>query len=76
VKIIDFGLVKPFEPERGSEFVTITTGGPGCYIDVISGIPQSTWFLIGVEVKSNTGGAVTIYGINVQEQVLTAADLP
>lgn len=56
--------------------VTITTGGPGCYIDVISGIPQSTWFLIGVEVQSNTGGAVTIYGINVQEQVLTAADLP
>lgn len=56
--------------------VTITTGGPGSYINVISGIPQATWFLIGVEVQSNTGGAVTIYGIYIAEQILRASDLP
>lgn len=56
--------------------VTITTGGPGCYIDEIAGIPPSTWFGITVEVQSNTGSAVTIYGINMQEAVLVAADLP
>jgi PAS domain S-box-containing protein len=27
VKVLDFGLVKPYEPERAGEFVTITTGG-------------------------------------------------
>jgi len=56
--------------------VTITTGGPGCYIDEITGIPPSTWFGITVEVQSNTGSPVTIYGINMQEAVLVAADLP
>ena len=55
---------------------TLTTGGPGCLIDQITGIPVSTWFTISVEVKSNTGSPVTIYGINIQEQILTAADLP
>ena len=56
--------------------VTITTGGPGCYIDQITGIPPSTWFGITVEVQSNIGSPVTIYGINMQEAVLVAADLP
>lgn len=56
--------------------VTITTGGPGCYIDEITGIPASTWFGITVEVKSNIGSSVTIYGINMQEAILDAADLP
>jgi hypothetical protein len=56
--------------------VTITTGGPGSYIDVISGIPQATWFLIGVEVQSNIGAPVTIHGIYIAEQILTASDLP
>ena len=55
---------------------TLTTGGPGCLIDQITGIPVSTWFTISVEVKSNTGSPVTIYGINMQETILTAADLP
>jgi len=55
---------------------TLTTGGPGCIIDQITGIPVSTWFGITVEVMSNTGSPVTIYGINIQEQILTAADLP
>ena len=55
---------------------TLITGGPGCIIDQITGIPVSTWFGITVEVKSNTGSPVTIYGINIQEQILTAADLP
>jgi hypothetical protein len=56
--------------------VSIVTGGPGCYIDQITGIPTSTWFGVTVEVLSNTGGAVTIYGIYIAEQVLTASDLP
>ena len=56
--------------------VTLSTGGPGCIIGRISGIPVSTWFTIGVDVKSNTGSPVTIYGINMQETILVAADLP
>ena len=56
--------------------VTLSTGGPGCIIDQIIGIPPSTWFGVTVEVKSNTGSPVTIYGINMQEQILTEADLP
>lgn len=54
----------------------VTTGGPGCIIQQSTGIPVSTWFTITVEVKSNTGSPVTIYGINMQETILTAADLP
>lgn len=56
--------------------VTLTTGGLGCIIDRITGIPVSTWFGITVEVQSNTGSPVTIYGINMQETILDAADLP
>lgn len=56
--------------------VTLTTGGPGCFIGRITSIPVSTWFSIAVEVKSNTGSPVTIYGINMQECILVAADLP
>jgi hypothetical protein len=56
--------------------VTLTTGGPGCIIDRIASIPPSTWFGIRVEVQSNTGSPVTIYGINMQETILDAADLP
>lgn len=56
--------------------VTISTGGPGCYIDEITGIPPSTWFGITVEVQSNTGSPVTIYGIYMAEAILDAADLP
>ena len=56
--------------------VVVTTGGPGCYIDEITGIPPSTWFAITVEVMSNTGGPVVIYGIYMAEAILDAADLP
>ena len=56
--------------------VTLTTGGLGCVIKQLSGIPVSTWFGVTVEVKSNTGSPVTIYGINMQEAILDAADLP
>lgn len=56
--------------------VALTTGGPGCIIGSLTGAPINTWFSIAVEVKSNTGSPVTIYGINMQEQILTAADLP
>jgi len=55
---------------------TVTTGGPGCIIGSLTGVPISTWTTFTVEVKSNTGSPVTIYGINIQEQILTAADLP
>lgn len=56
--------------------VTLTTGGLGCIIDRITGIPVSTWFGITVEVKSNSGSPVTIYGINMQETILVDTDLP
>jgi len=56
--------------------VGLTTGGLGCVIKQITGIPVSTWFGVTVEVKSNTGSPVTIYGINMQETILDAADLP
>jgi hypothetical protein len=56
--------------------VAITTGGPGCIIGSLTGVPINTWFSISVEVKSNTGSPVTIYGINMQEAILEAADLP
>jgi hypothetical protein len=56
--------------------VTLTTGGPGCIIGSLTGVPIATWFGITVEVVSGTGAPVTIYGINIQEQILTAADLP
>jgi hypothetical protein len=56
--------------------VTLTTGGLGCVIERITGIPVSTWFGVTVEVKSNTGSPVTIYGINMQEGILRASDLP
>lgn len=54
----------------------VSTGGPGCYIGSITSIPTSTWFGITVEVVSNIGSPVTIYGIYIAEAVLTAADLP
>ena len=56
--------------------VTLTTGGLGCVIKQLSGIPVSTWFGVTVEVKSNTGSPVTIYGINMQERILRDTDLP
>ena len=56
--------------------VTLTTGGLGCVIKQLSGIPVSTWFGVTVEVKSNTGSPVTIYGINMQERTLRDTDLP
>jgi hypothetical protein len=55
---------------------TISTGGPGCFIGSLTGVPIYTFTTLIVEVKSNTGSPVTIYGINIQEQVLVAADLP
>ena len=54
----------------------LTTGGPGSIIGTLSGIPQATWFGVTVQVQSNTGGAVTIHGIYIAEQVLTDTDLP
>jgi hypothetical protein len=56
--------------------VTLTTSGPGCIIGSLTGVPINTWTTIAVEVKSNTGSPVTIYGINIQETVLTDTDLP
>ena len=56
--------------------VVLTTGGPGCIIGRLGPFTPSTWFGVTVEVKSNTGSPVTIYGINIQETILVAADLP
>lgn len=56
--------------------VTLTTGGPGCIIDRLTGVPINTWTTLVVEVQSNTGSPVTIYGINIQDTILDAADLP
>ena len=56
--------------------LTLSTGGPGCFIERITGIPVSTWFGVTVEVRSNTGSPVTIYGINMQEKILVDTDLP
>lgn len=56
--------------------VGLTTGGPGCYVDVITGVPQDTWTECTVKVESNTGGAVNIWGIYLVEQSLTDTDLP
>lgn len=56
--------------------VALTTTGPGCVIGRLGGVPINTWTNLVVEVKSNTGSPVTIYGINIQETVLTDADLP
>jgi hypothetical protein len=55
--------------------VVLTTGGPGCIIDRLGPLPPSTWFTVLVKIKSNTGSPVTIYGINMQETILDAADL-
>ena len=60
----------------GITTVTISTGGPGSYIDVATGIPVGAWKLCEVSVQSNTGGTVYIHGIYLAEAVLTAADLP
>lgn len=60
----------------GAVTLTLSAGGPGCYIDEITGIPTSTWFGITVEVQQSGVSPATIYGINIQDAVLTAADLP
>lgn len=54
----------------------ITATGASSIIGSQTGIPTDTWFEVVIEVKSNTGGAVTIHGIYIAEQVLTASDLP
>lgn len=55
---------------------SVNTGGAGCIIGALSGVPIYTWSTAIVLVGSRTGGPVTIFGINIQEQILTAADLP
>lgn len=54
----------------------VNTGGAGCIIGRLAGVPVYTWSTALVLVRSLTGLPVTIFGINIQEQILTAADLP
>lgn len=56
--------------------IVLSTGGPGCYVDSIAGVPQDTWTECIVKVQSNTGGPVNIWGIYLVEQSLTDTDLP
>jgi len=56
--------------------VTLNTGGPGCVIQRLTGIPVSTWFGVTVEVRTSIASPVTIYGINMQEKILVDTDLP
>lgn len=54
----------------------ITATGASSIIGSQGGIPTGTWFEIVIEVKSNTGGSVTIHGIYIAEQILKGSDLP
>ena len=57
--------------------VTLTaTGTPSFATGTIYAIPTGTWFGITVEVRDDSGGGVTIHGINIQDTILTDADLP
>jgi hypothetical protein len=55
---------------------TVTTGASASRIGVVTGVSVGSWFGVTVEVKSNIGAAVTIYGIYIAEIVLTDVDLP
>ena len=56
--------------------LVVSTLGPGCIIGSLTGLAPATWIEVTVQVQSNTGSPVTIYGINMQEGILDAADLP
>jgi len=60
----------------GASTATVTTGASASRIGVVTGVSVGSWFGVTVEVKSNTGGPLTISGIYIAEIVLTAADLP
>jgi len=55
---------------------TVTTGASNSRIGVVTGVSVGSWFEVTVEVKSNTGAALTIKGIYIAEIVLTDVDLP
>jgi len=56
--------------------ITLSTAGPGCYVDNISGMPQDTWIECTVQVQSPTGALVNIWGIYLVEPSLKSTDLP
>jgi len=60
----------------GASTATVTTGTANSRIGVVTGVSVGSWFGVTVEVKSNTGSALTIKGIYIAEIVLTDADLP
>ena len=60
----------------GASTGTVTTGASNSRIGVVTGVSVGSWFGVTVEVKSNTGGPLTIKGIYIAEIVLTDADLP
>lgn len=60
----------------GTSVSIVTTGAASSRIGVVTGVPIGAWFTVLVQVKSNTGSALTIRGIYIAELVLDAADLP
>ena len=60
----------------GSSTATVTTGASNSLIGVVTGVPIGAWFGVTVEIKSNTGSALTIRGIYIAEQVLKDVNLP
>jgi hypothetical protein len=60
----------------GTSVGIVTTGAANSRIGVVTGVPIGAWFTVVVQVKSNTGSALTIRGIYIAELVLDAADLP
>lgn len=60
----------------GASTATVTTGAANSRIGVVTGVPIGSWFGVTVEVKSNTGSALTIRGIYIAEIILVDTDLP
>jgi hypothetical protein len=60
----------------GASTATVTTGAANSRIGVVTGVPIGAWFGVTVEIKSNTGSALTIRGIYIAEQVLKDVNLP
>jgi hypothetical protein len=57
--------------------VALSTGAIGADLDTISGVPNSTWFEILIEVRTTSSPTPgTVHGIYIVENILDAADLP
>lgn len=57
--------------------VALSTVASGAAVDTITGVPNSTWFEIFIEVRATSSPTPgTVYGIYIAERILTDADLP